>query len=184
MKKEVKDKLDKWVSREYEWFKGEVGTNITWGKMSQYTEDLVHHILSDLYKVKDEQIEEMLENGKIKGWVLRAASLQIRSNTSPFYSTFRKHKLSARSGIIDSNNGNTYDSGYEMDVDNEEELMDCFEKAVDNLHWYQKTIFNKKFKEGKTLQEVYEYYNISKNHLIKDLNKAIEEIREKCKHIN
>ena len=180
MKQEIKDKLDRWVSKEYRWLLKEIGTNITWGKMSEYTEDLLHHLILDLYKMDEEKIDGMLENGKLKYYLLSGASLQIRSKTSPFYHIHRKQKLSARSGIIDSNSGNVYDSGYEMSVYGEEPLSECFERAVAQLHWYDQTIFNKKFKEDLPLQEIHEYYSISKNHLVKDLNRVINEIRQTC----
>lgn len=181
MNKEIKRRLDKWVSENYEKVRKEIATNIAYGKMGDYADDLYHHILSDLYKVKDEQLKDMLDNDRVIGWILRSSSLQIRSGSSPFYHKFRKHKMGARSGIIDSNSGNTYDEGYYMPDGENEELMDCFDRAHSQLHWYLQTIFNQKFKEGKTLQEIYEYYNITKTHLVKDLNKAINEIRDICK---
>ena len=81
MNKEIKDKLDRWVSKEYRWLLKEIGTNITWGKMSEYTEDLLHHLILDLYKMDEEKIDGMLENGKLKYYLLSGASLQIRSKT-------------------------------------------------------------------------------------------------------
>lgn len=183
MKQEVKNKLDRWVSKEYNWYKGEVGKNITWGKMSDYTEDLVHLMLISLYQLEDDKLEGMLDSGGIKGWLLRGASLQIRSSTSPFYLQFRKHKMSARSGYMDSDSGETEMPSYEMNLFPGETLSDCMERAVEQLHWYQKAIFNKKFKEGLTIEEIYKFYNIGKYHLVKDLNKAINEIRLTCKNV-
>ena len=181
MNEQTKKKLDKWVADHYEWYLGEVKKNIAYGKMSDYAEDLVHTIIFDLYRMKDEKMDQLLRDNKLKGYILRGASLQIRSSTSPFYTQFRRHKLSVRSGIIDSNSGNIYDEGYIIDTEPPEELMDCFDRAQEQLHWYLKTIFTQKFKEGKSLQEIYEYYNITKRHLVKDLNKAINEIRDICK---
>ena len=126
----IEKRLNKWVNDHYEWLRGEIGTNITWGKMSEYTEDLLHHIILDLYKMDPEKIQELLDNGKLKYYVLRGASLQIRSKTSPFYIIHRKTKLQARSGIIGSGE---YDreEGYEMDTpDNKEDLYDCFQRAL------------------------------------------------------
>lgn len=187
MNKENKRIIDKWITDNYEWYKKEVSTNITWGVMSQYTDDLIHHVIADLYKQSDEQVEQMISNDKIGHWLLRAASLQIRSKTSPFYYQFRKHKLSVRSGIIDSNSGNTYDiETYEIREDvytPDEDLMDCFDRAKSQLHWYLQTIFNKKFQEGQSLQEIWEYYGITKTNLVKDLNTAIAEIRKECEHV-
>ena len=183
MNQEIKNKLDKWVSKEYDWYLGEVGKNITWGKMSDYTEDLCHMMLQALYQLDEDKIEEMIENDKIRGWLLRGASLQIRSSTSPFYTTFRKHKMSARSGYMDSDSGETQMPSYEMDIFPDETLLDCMERAVEQLHWYERAIFNKKFKEGLSIEEIYKFYNIGKYHLVRDLNKAIGEIRATCKDI-
>lgn len=187
MNKEIKYKLDKWVSKEYEWLRSEMSRNITKQQMSQYTDDLLHTVLSDLYKQPDFQLEQMINNGKLGHWCLRAASLQIRSKTSPFYYQFRKHKLSVRSGIIDSNSGNPYDQDtYEIREDvytPDEDLMDCFDRAKSQLHWYLQTIFNKKFIEEQSLQQIWEYYGITKTHLVKDLNQALAEIRETCKDV-
>ena len=184
MKQEIKNKLDRWVSKEYDWYIGEVGKNITWGKMNDYTEDLCHMMLQSLYQLDEDKVEEMLDNGKIKGWLLRGASLQIRSSTSPFYITFRKHKMSARSGVLDSDAGETEMPRYEMDIFPGETLSECLDRAVEQLHWYNKAIFNKKFKEGMSIEEVYKFYNIGKYHLIKDLNETLKQIRRTCKDIN
>ena len=182
MKQEIKNRLDRWVSKEYDWYIGEVGKNITWGKMNDYTEDLCHMMLQSLYQLDEDKIVEMIENGKIKGWLLRGASLQIRSSTSPFYNIFRKHKMSARSGVIDSDAGETFTPSYEMEVEQEEELLDCLDRAVNQLHWYKRELYNKKFKEGWTLEEIHKFYNIGKRHLVRDMNEALEEIRETCKY--
>lgn len=181
MKQEIKDKLDRWVNKEYRWLKGEISKNIAWGMMADYSDDLLHHIILDLYKMDEDKIDGMLENNKLKWYVLRGASLQIRSGTSPFYITWRKHKMSARGGIIDSDAGETFTPSYEMEIEPEEGLTECLDRAINQLHWYLQAIFKKKFKEGLPLQEIHEFYNISKVHLVRDLNTAITEIRQTCK---
>ena len=179
----IEKRLNEWVSKEYEWLRGEIGKNITWGKMSEYTEDLLHHIILDLYKMDLEKIEGLLDNGKLKWYVLRGASLQIRSKTSPFYKVHRKNKLQSRSGMIDSGEYGS-DEGYEMkNPDETEDLYDCFQRAMGEIDWYLKVLLEKKIIEGKTYQEMYEYYEISKTHLIKDINRGLDEIRIICKDI-
>lgn len=178
----IEERLNKWVSENYQWLKREISKNIANGKMSDYAEDLLHHIILDLYKMNPEKIEGMLENGKLKYYVLRGAALQIKSSTSPFYRTHRRQKTWARSGLLDTGKYNT--ETYELeDPDNQEELYDCFQRALKEIHWYQRTLLEKKIIEGQTYQQIYEYYNISKNHLIKDINIALDEVRKICKHI-
>ena len=178
----IEKRLNEWVSREYEWLKGEIGTNITWGKMSEYTEDLLHHIILDLYKMDPEKIEGLLDNGKLKYYVLRGASLQIRSQTSPFYKIWRKTKMQARSGVIDSDNGETNTPSYELNIEPEEQLIECLDRAVEQLHWYEQALYDKKFKQGWTLEEIHKFYGIGKRHLIRDLNNALDKIRKQCKN--
>lgn len=178
----IEERLNKWVSENYQWLKKEIGKNIANGKMSDYAEDLLHHIILDLYKMNPEKIEGMLENGKLKWYILRGAALQIKSQTSPFYRTHRKQKTWARSGLLDTGKYDT--ETYELeDPDNPEELYDCFQRALKEIHWYQRTLLEKKIIEGQTYQQIYEYYNISKNHLIKDINAALDDVRKICKHI-
>jgi len=179
----VKDRLNEWVKEEYDWIVRQITKNIAKGGMSEYALDLAHHIILDLYNMDEDKIAGMLDNGKLKWYVLSGAGLQLRSGTSPFYRTHRKLKMSARSGVIESDADNPYyNEGYEMeDFDGEETLSDCLEKAVNQLDWYLKALWDKKFNSNWTLQEIYEHYNIGKVHLIKDLNKAIAEVREICK---
>ena len=178
----IEERLNKWVSENYQWLKGEISKNIANGKMSDYSEDLLHHILLDLYKMNPEKIEGMLDNGKLKYYVLRGAALQIKSSTSPFYRTHRKQKNWARSGLMDSGKYDT--ETYELeDPDNIEDLYDCFQRAMGQIDWYLAALLRKKIIEGNTYQEIYEFYNISKNHLIKDINKGLDEVRSICKHV-
>lgn len=178
----IKDRLNKWVSENYQWLDKEISKKIAWGKMNGYSSDLLHHIILDLYKMDEEKIEGMLDNGKLKWYVLSGAGLQLRSQTSPFYKVHRKQKLWARSGMMD--NG-AYDTEvYEIkNPDNEEDLYDCFQRAMSQIHWYQKTLLEKKIVEGQTYQEIYEFYNISKTHLIKDINSALDEVRKICRDV-
>lgn len=182
MTRKIENRLNRWVSEEYEWLLGEISTNIANGRMSGYASDLLHHIILDLYKMDPDKIEGLLDNGKLKWYCLRGAALQIKSQTSPFYRIHRKEKMNARSGMMD--NG-AYDTEYyELeDPDTGESLYDCFQRAMNEIHWYQKTLLEKKIIEGRTYQEIYEYYNISKTHLIRDINEALRDIRLICKHI-
>lgn len=174
----IQERLNKWVSQEYEWLRKEITTNIAWGRMSEYAEDLLHHIIMDLYKMEEGKLEKLLDNGKLKWYVLSGAGLQLRSGTSPFYKIHRKDRMSARSGMLDEYNKVTQP---EVFKDEEaEELMDCFNRAVEQLDWYHKELFTKKFKSGWSFQEMHDHYNISKRHLTKDINKAINQIRSIC----
>ena len=71
----TRDKLNEWVNEWYEWLRGEISRNIAKDRMSEYAEDLLHHLILDLYKMPDDKIEGMLENGKLRWYLLRGAGM-------------------------------------------------------------------------------------------------------------
>lgn len=178
-------KINKWVSENYRWLDGQVSKNIAKSQMSEFSGDLLHHIILDLYNLPEAKIDQMIEDEKLKWYVLRGAGLQLRSKTSPFYRIHRRTRMESRENYVGGegqwNNSSMgiLDSVYEPYQ--HDELWDCFQREVENLHWYQKHLVNRYFIENWTLQQLFETYNISKTHIIKDINTALDTIREKCK---
>ena len=179
IRKDTKKRIDEWVSENYLWFLGEVKTNIAKHRMSQYADDLVIHMIETLYTQDDDKINKMLDEDKVGWWLLVGAGVQLRSSTSPFYRIYRKEKSWSREEGYEGSFANIFDH---PDEPYNGELYDCFHQSFEELHWYQKKIMTMFWYEGKTLQEIYEHYNIGKNHLVKDINTAINQIREKCQH--
>ena len=64
----------------------------------------------------------------------------------------------------------------------DESLYQCFQDAMGKLDFYDKALIDKYFYDDWTLQQIYEYYGISKRHIIKDINRTLQQIREHCKH--
>lgn len=179
MKKELKDRIDRWVSERYEWLLGEIRTNIAKHQMSQYADDLTIFMIESIYNLPEEKITQLLDDDMMGWYLLTGAGRQLRSSTSPFYRIYRKEKSWSREEGIESSLKNIFDR---PDEPYNDDLYECFREEFDNLHWYLKTIMNKHFIEGNTLQEIYEYYNIGKTHLVRDINTAINQIRTKCQH--
>ena len=180
----IQDKLNEYVSKWYKWLLGEVKRNIAKDRMSEYATDLLHHIILDLYNMDEDKISQMIDDDKLRWYVLRGCALQLKSSTSPFYRLHRKEKLQSRENFVHSGDESFSGKGilekiYEPYV--EDNLWDCFQREMDNLHWYQKTLMNRYWMENWTLTEMYKHYNISKTHLIRDLNEAMNIIRENCK---
>lgn len=177
----IKERLDEWVRVEYKWISREIRNNIAKGQMADYADDLIQEMFIQLYNMKEEKIEQLLDNGKLKWYVLTGAGMQLRSNTSPFYQRIRKHKMSAREMGLPGSDKNIFER-----VDDTEELSTecyfiCMKREIENLHWYSKTLLKEYWEQGMHLEELHQKYNISKKHLTKDLNAAILTIRENCK---
>ena len=177
MTKNTKNRIDKWVGERYEWLLGEISTNIAKGQMEQHAGDLTIHMIETLYFQPEDKIIQMLDDDKLGYWLLVGASQQLRSSTSPFYRLYRKEKSWSREDGLSTSFNSIFDRPEE---EYDDSLMECFQHEYKNLHWYLKELMNKYWYEGQTLQEIHEYYNISKRHITKDINKAINQIREKC----
>ena len=182
MSQDIENRLNEWVKEHYQWLAENISKNIAKGRMKEHSTDLLHHIILDLYKMNPAKMEGLLDNGKLKWYVLTGAGMQLRSSTSPFYKTHRKERMQARSGVLDEGMFDNKITVEGSDIDGEEDLLDCFERAMKQINWYQRTLLEKKIIEGKSYQEIYEHYNISKTHLIKDINAGVREIRSICKN--
>jgi hypothetical protein len=176
----IKQRLDKWVKKEYGWLRHQIATNITKGKMKDYTDDLVQEMMIQLYSMKEEKIEELLENGKLKWYVLSASGMALRSSTSPFYNRIRKHKMYARESGLAGSNSNIFERVDDTDSLSTECYFQCMKREIENLFWYHKTLFKEYWEQGMHLEDLHKKYGISKEHLTKDLNSAILTIRENC----
>ena len=176
----TKDRLDDWVRREYKWIDREIRANIAKNQMRDYADDLIQEMMIQLYNMKEEKIEQLLDNGKLKWYVLSGAGMQLRSSTSPFYQRIRKHKMSAREFGLPGTDANIFER-----IDDTEELSTecyyiCMQREIENLHWYNKTLLQEYWIQGLHLDDLHAKYKISKKHLTKDLNAAILQIRENC----
>ena len=178
MTKETKKRIDDWVGENYVWLNGEIKTNIAKAQMRQYADDLTIHMIETIYTQDEEKVVQMLEDDKLRWWLLTGASLQLRSSTSPFYRIYRKEKGWAREDGIEGSSRSIFERPFEPYND---DLYECFLQQYNDLDWYLKTIMNRYWFEGQTLQDIHEYYNISKRHLIKDVNTVVNIIRDACK---
>lgn len=178
------EKINNYLSKWYKWLDKEVRHNIAKDKMADYAEDLLHHIILDLYKLKEEKITQMIEDDKLRWYILRGCGLQLRSSSSPFYRLHRKELMQARENY-DHTTEHIFVTGkgileqvyepYDGDP-----LYVCMWEKFEELHWYQKTLMQRYWIEGWNLTKLHQTYNISKIHLTKDLNEAMNYIRKKC----
>ena len=180
MTKDIKNRLDEWVRKEYKWIGREIRTNIAVGKMGDYADELLQEMMLQLYNMKEKKIEELLDNGKLKWYVLTGAGMQLRSSTSPFYQRIRKHKSYAREAGLAGSDSNIFERIDDTEELSTEHYFSCMQREIENLHWYHKTLLTEYWIQGLHLEDLHQKYKISKRHLTKDLNAAILTIREKC----
>jgi hypothetical protein len=179
MNRELRKRVDNWITGNYEWLAGEIEVNVCKGQMKEYAPDLTSYLIESLYYLPEDKVAQLLEDGKVGNYLLVGAGMQLRSSTSPFYRTFRKHKMDAREDGVEGTANSIFDKPWE---EYDDSLYECFQEAMGELHWYEKNLIDKYFLDGWTLQQIYKYYGISKKHIIKDINNGLQSIREHCKH--
>jgi hypothetical protein len=182
----VGERLNSFVSEHYKWLLKEVKKNIAKGKMSEYAEDLLHHVILDLYKMDEGKITQLLDDDKMKWYLLSGCGLQLRSSTSPFYRIHRKERMSARENY---SGGDDHEFNYSGGIGilereyvpyEEDELYICMMREIENMHWYYRTLIEDKWIEGLTLAQMKDKYGITLSSLSKDLKISYAIIREKC----
>ena len=178
MNKELKNRLDKWMAKSYEWLYGEIETNICKGRMREYTGDLVSYMVETSYKLPDDKLTQLLGDDKLGWYLLTGAGMALRSSTSPFYRIYRHQKSWSRTEGIPGSNKNIFDGIWE---EYDEDLLECFKQSwEEDLDWYHRALMDRYFYQEWTLQQMYEFYQIPKRHIVNDLNTGINIIRKKC----
>lgn len=173
-KEELDRGINEWFGKNYLYLRREISNNICKDGMNDYTDDLLQYMVMWFLERSDEQKEQMLRDGMIENYILRGASIQLKSSTSPFYSKIRKFKMSVREGE------GLPDGEYENDSYENDPLYQCMMRELDNMHFYYKTLIEDKWMNGMTLNQMRDKYNITLSSLSKDLKIAYEIIRTKC----
>jgi hypothetical protein len=173
-KEELDKEINKWFSENYLYLRREISNNICKDGMNSYTDDLLQYMVTWFLERSDEQKEQMLKDNMIENYILRGASIQLRSSTSPFYVLIRRFKMSAREGDGMPDNPDFNDAIEYND------LYNCMMQELDQMHFYYRTLIQDKWIEGLTLVQMRNKYNITLSSLSKDLKVAYAIIREKC----
>jgi hypothetical protein len=141
------------------------------------TDDLIGHCWLVFFELPSHQQEQMYADGKIENFITKCAKLNYSSKTSPFYYRYRKDQQQQTELV------------YAVDVVTnilediyKQERCDCVKKVTNTFDFYDQALFNQYYVEGQTYDQIHKYYGISKNHLVKHINKLINKIKTHCKN--
>jgi len=178
MTEELRNKVNKWFTRNWNHYLNEVRTNITKGKMAEYTDDICAFMYTEFMKQSPEKIEQILEDGKILNWMLRSTSFQIRSGSSPFYSKYRKKRANMVPEYFGESSYNQHDA-VELD-DYYQCMMECLSEENGLLDWYEKKLIDMKYLKQMTYNQIVETYGFSLISTKRHLTKALDKIEKHC----
>ena len=142
-------------------------------------QEVLSMCLLSFLEMNGERQDEIISGGKMENYITKCVSLNINSSTSPYHRLHRKYDFQTTPLWED------YDYRENDDFSNlYEERCECVERAVENLHWYDRVMIQRKFYDGWTFAKMNEYYNISLNSLVKDVHIALDKIKNECKNGN
>lgn len=159
-----------------------------------YGEDLLMFTISDFLTKKDiaYQYKVAVTDDKLLNYLGRAMALNIKSNTSPFWTNYRKYLYNTR-GIYEieyeGTNGDpinyevtTIDEDFDLEA-KYKSATECMAWAVEQLDFYYGALVEQYYYQKKTFAEIAKYYNIPKYAIIKDIKEAKKILKQHCKHI-
>ena len=165
--------VNDWINRNYNKLVGNV-SRIT--KCEDKAMDVLHHCVMDFIQLPDSNQQQMLRDGKIENWLTKCAHLQYKSSSSPYHYQNRKVRMLEDEYIeYKHDDGDEDDYDFQLDV-----CLECLEREVKHLFWYNRILIEKKFLENWTYAQLHSYYGISKQSLVRDIKVGLEILKGKC----
>jgi hypothetical protein len=172
---QLQNNINKWFSKNFKRLQNQVSNNIATEGMNVYSDELLSVCLESFLTRTPEQQLQMLEDGKIENYVLKCCSFQIKSSTSPFYRESRRFKMSAREDkelpILFADDNQPLES---------REDYQCMMDAIEELHWYHRTLIQEKWFNKMSFQDMRKKYGITLSSLQNDMKQIYHIIRSKC----
>ncbi len=156
---------------------------ITTYNRRQY-EDLLPFCLSELLTKKsiDYQYQLICIDKKLANYIGRSMSLNIRSNTSPYWAHYRRESYSSRGVYLTENQdlGEYQKDDFDLEL-HQQNPRECMHYAIEQMDFYHKAIITDYYLNDMTYNELHDKYGITLNSLKKAVNIAIKLIQKDCK---
>lgn len=161
------------------------------GNYDVYGKDLLAHCLDEFFTKKslEYQYQVAVVDNKLPNYIGRAMALHIKSSASTFYTKYRRTSLGYTEIKLNSNSEKDHSGllGFEeLEIDDEElkykSPEDCMAWAVEQLNFYDKALIHKFYYDGWSKKEIAEHYDINKNSITNDIDRAKRKLKKLCIH--
>ena len=153
---------------------------ITTYNRKQY-EDLLPFCLAELLGKKsiDYQYQLICVDKKLANYIGRSMSLNIRSNTSPFWQHYRRETYVSRGVYLTDNEdlGEYQSDDFDLPIE-KQNPRECMHYAIEHMDFYHKAIITDYYLNDMTYNELHDKYGITLASLKKAVNTAIKLIQK------
>lgn len=156
------------------------------GYNNEQWEDLLPFCISEFLTKKpiNYQYQVAVIDKKLLNYMGRSMSLNLKSNSSPFWSQYRKPMYNNRGIYLAETDNNYKDGNYdEVKIPGEMDNFDCMLYHLDKMDFYHKAIITDYFLNEMTYQQLHKKYGITLISLKKAVDAGLASIRNKCKAI-
>lgn len=166
---------------------------------SQLWEDLLHLVIEDF--LQKENLQEILDSGGARYYIVRMMLNQLNSSTSPFYIKFKKNKILDQKRLEiypdewlqlylewkdePMQNGIVHQFHLEFvdpELENEEEMLQknfkAATEALEKLDWYDKMLFKTFVEEGHTVSSLSRSTRIPRTSVSLTINRVREYLKQ------
>jgi hypothetical protein len=151
---------------------------------SKMYEDLLPFCIAELLGKKsiDYQYQLICIDKKLANYIGRSMSLNIRSNTSPYWAHYRRESYSSRGVYLTENQdlGEYQKDDFDLEL-HEQNPRECLHYSIENMDFYHKAIITDYYLNDMTYNELHAKYGITLSSLKKAVNKGIKLIQKDCK---
>ena len=142
----------------------DIAYNITSGK----PEDLLSFVIEELYKCKQDKINDIIKRKEMTYYIVRVMINQFHSKTSRYYYKYNKYYEYHVGGIIESISPDNIEKTIE-EKEEVEQRLDWVETKLKDLYWFDAQVFKIYYREGFSLNEMQEATKINRNTLHKSI---------------
>ena len=144
-------------------------------KNHQNTDDLMNDLVVTLLEKPYEYQRDLLEKKKVDHWFTAAASIQFKSQTSPFFYKYKSFVMRT----------NTFEEWQhpqeEEDVPMEEKVMEFIKLELELYNVYTRTLTIEHLFNGKSYSEIGREYGINRRFISETITPCKEELFRKVK---
>jgi DNA-directed RNA polymerase specialized sigma subunit len=137
-------------------------------------------------KTIDYQYDIAVVNDRLPNYMGRSMSLNLKSQTSPYWNKVRKHLYDTRGVYMaEYNEYGRHDYNEIADPDLTPEQVspiECMTVAITKLDFYYQALVTDYYLNEMTYKQINKKYNIPLNAVQKDIKNGVKQIQQYCSH--
>ncbi len=140
-----------------------------------HAEDLAHEVILQVYDQDARKVQDLVDTGDLKFWIIKMMLRNYRSKTSPWHYKYRKDEIRRRQ-LAHWIKAWSEPGSYEH---RREKMLQTIDEALAEVPWFDAAVFSIYYEEGHSLNSLAKSTGISRHTLHSSIKKCREHIKKK-----